>query len=117
EPDERGRTTWKVQGALLQRHWMPKSFFNHEPHFAMDCVSCHAATTSKTSEDVLMPPIENCRDCHLGEETSEASASSGCLACHGFHIENYGPMSTPHGEEMTRKRNEVERSTVVRVTQ
>ncbi|MEL7462550.1 MAG: cytochrome c3 family protein [Pseudomonadota bacterium] len=117
EPDERGRTVYTVQGALLQRHWMPKSFFNHEPHFAMDCVSCHAATTSKTSEDVLMPPIENCRDCHLGEETSEASASSGCLACHGFHIENYGAMSTPHGEEMTRKRNEVERSTVVRVTQ
>lgn len=117
EPDDRGRTVWSVQGALLQRHWMPKSFFNHEPHFAMDCVSCHAATTSKTSEDVLMPPIENCRDCHLGEETSEASASSGCLACHGFHIENYGPMSTPHGEAMTDRRNEAERGTVVRVTQ
>lgn len=116
EPDARGRTVWTVQGALLQRHWMPKSYFNHEPHFAMDCVSCHKATTSKSSTDVLMPPIENCRDCHKGE-TAGASASSECLACHNFHVDEYGPMSPPHGEAMTVRRNEAERSTVVRATQ
>ncbi|MEM7544367.1 MAG: cytochrome c3 family protein [Pseudomonadota bacterium] len=117
EPDDRGRTAWKVQGALLQRHWMPKSEFNHEPHFAMDCVSCHEATTSKTSADVLMPEIAICRDCHLGEETSQASASSECLACHQFHIEGYGPMSPAHGEAVKARRTEVERSTVVRTSQ
>ncbi|MEM8753200.1 MAG: cytochrome c3 family protein, partial [Pseudomonadota bacterium] len=117
EPDARGRTVWKVQGALLQRHWMPKSRFNHEPHFAMDCVSCHEATTSKASTDVLMPDIENCRDCHKGEQTSEASASSGCLACHGFHLEKYGPMAPDHGAAFTARRNEAERSTVVRTDQ
>ncbi len=116
EPDSRGRTVWTVQGALLQRHWMPKSYFNHEPHFAMDCVSCHAATTSKSSTDVLMPPIENCRDCHKGEQAG-ASASSECLACHVFHADPYGPMSPPHGQAMVDRRNAAERSTVVRATQ
>lgn len=117
EPDDRGRTVWTVQGALLQRDWMPKAFFNHEPHFAMDCVSCHAATTSESSTDVLMPPIENCRDCHLGEDAGAASVSSGCLACHEFHIDGYGPMSPGHGEAANARKSEVERSTVVRTTQ
>lgn len=116
EPDERGRTIWTVQGALLQRHWMPKSSFNHTPHFAMDCVSCHAAPTSKLSTDVLMPPIEGCRDCHKGESAG-ASASSECLACHEFHIDAYGPMSPEHGAVKVERRNEAERSTVVRTAQ
>lgn len=114
DPDARGRTIWTVQGALLQRRWMPKSVFNHEPHFAMDCVSCHAAPTSDQSTDVLMPPIGTCRECHLGEDAGAASASSECLACHEFHIDQYGPMSPDHGAAMTARRNEAERSTVTR---
>ncbi len=117
EPDERGRTVWTVQGALLQRHWMPKAYFNHEPHFAMDCVSCHAAPTSKSSTDVLMPPIDSCRDCHLGENAGAASVSSECLACHEFHIDGKPPMSPPHGDAVEARRKDVERSTVVRATQ
>ena len=114
EKDARGRTVWRVQGALLQRHWMPKSFFEHGPHFAMDCVSCHEATQSDTSADVLMPRIEICQDCHMGEEAGAASASSECLACHGFYIENYGPMSVAHGDAMTTRRNAAERVEIKR---
>jgi len=114
EPDARGRTVWNVQGALLQRHWMPKSVFEHGPHFAMDCVSCHEATKSTESSDVLMPRIEICQDCHLGEQAGEASASSECLACHGFHIEDYGPMSPAHGEAMTARRTAAERVEIKR---
>lgn len=116
EPDARGRTVWKVQGALLQRKWMPKSFFNHKPHFAMDCVSCHKATTSRAATDVLMPPIEDCRSCHKGENAG-ASASSECLACHEFHIDTYGPMSPAHGAAMIDLRDAAERAKVVRASQ
>ncbi len=116
EPDSRGRTVWTVQGALLQRHWMPKAWFDHGPHFAMDCVSCHAATTSKSATDVLMPPIENCRDCHKGEQAG-ASASSECLACHEFHVDRLQNWSPPHGSAMVERRNAAERTTVARTTQ
>lgn len=116
EPDPRGRTVWTVQGALLQRHWMPKAWFDHGPHFAMDCVSCHAATTSKSSTDVLMPPIENCRECHKGEQAG-ASASSECLACHQFHVDELENWSAPHGAAMVERRNAAERATVVRAAQ
>ena len=114
EPDARGRSVYNVQGALLQRHWMPKSLFEHGPHFAMDCISCHEATKSTESSDVLMPRIEICQDCHLGEQAGDASASSECLACHGFHIEGYGPMSPAHGEAMTTRRSAAERVEIKR---
>ncbi len=114
EKDARGRTVWRVEGALLQRHWMPKSFFEHGPHFAMDCVGCHEATASKESSDVLMPRIEICQDCHLGEQAGATTASSECLACHGFHIDDYGPMSVAHGEAMTAKRSAAERVEIKR---
>ncbi|MEM7268871.1 MAG: cytochrome c3 family protein [Pseudomonadota bacterium] len=107
EPDERGRGVWRVQGALLQRHWMPKSVFEHGPHFAMDCTSCHEATDSTSATDVLMPGIELCQDCHKGEFVT-ASASSECLSCHEFHIEGYGPMSTAHGDAMVARRKATE---------
>ncbi|MFV0472921.1 MAG: cytochrome c3 family protein [Pikeienuella sp.] len=116
EPDARGRVKWRVQGALLQRQWMPKSDFDHGPHFAMDCVSCHDATKSRTATDVLMPPIETCRGCHLGEDAG-ASASSDCLACHQFHNAPYGPMSPPHGQAMAARRTDAERADVIRLAQ
>lgn len=113
-PDARGRTQWEVEPALLQRHWMPKARFDHGPHFAMDCVSCHAATESKSSADVLMPRIELCQDCHKGERDVTASASSECLACHGFHFEQYGPMAPAHGETFAARRLAAERVEVKR---
>ena len=96
ERDEASAAGWRVIPARLQRHWMPMARFDHGPHAAMDCVACHAATTSKTAEDVLMPKIGLCRDCHKGEATSAPSASSECVACHGFHNDAYGPTSPAH---------------------
>lgn len=114
ETDDRGRAVWRVEGALLQRHWMPKSSFDHGPHFAMDCVSCHAATESKDATDVLMPKIGLCQECHKGAAAGEATASSNCLACHDYHIDRYGPMSVPHGEAFAARRLEAERVEVKR---
>jgi hypothetical protein len=85
---------WRIVPARLARHWMPMAQFQHGPHEAMDCVACHEATTSKASADVLMPKIEGCRDCHMGEDV--AGAASECLACHIFHNEDYGPISPAH---------------------
>lgn len=106
--DERGRKVWYVEPALINRDWMPKADFNHGPHFAMDCNGCHAASTSTKAEDVLMPQIETCRGCHLGEAAGAASASSECLSCHEFHIESYGPMSEPHSDAMKARRKAAE---------
>jgi hypothetical protein len=64
---------------------MPHAQFSHAAHRGEPCTSCHAATGSEHSEDVLMPDLKRCRDCH-GEPGSSAKAPSTCLTCHGFHV-------------------------------
>ncbi len=110
ERDEGSAAGWRVIPAQLQRHWMPMARFDHGPHEAMDCVACHAATTSKTAEDVLMPEIGLCRDCHKGEATWAPSASSECVACHGFHNDAYGSVSPAHAALWRAQTGERERS-------
>lgn len=64
--------------------WYQKSEFTHAKHETMECAACHAADKSKTSADVLIPDISNCRSCHAGEAATSKLAST-CIACHGFH--------------------------------
>lgn len=94
-PDQTGAERWKVLPAVLQRHWMPKARFNHTPHLAMDCTGCHDATKSNKSEDVLMPAMDSCRDCHV---EAEQTAGVDCVSCHEFHIPGRTPMSPEHAE-------------------
>ncbi|MEM1277964.1 MAG: cytochrome c3 family protein [Pseudomonadota bacterium] len=63
---------WLVQPALLQRHWMPRAEFSHERHKEMNCEGCHAASTSSSATDVLMPQVAVCRDCHRVQGQEDA---------------------------------------------
>jgi predicted CXXCH cytochrome family protein len=82
EPDAAPR--WSIPPVALTAEWYPKARFSHAPHTGMDCTGCHGAEASATSEDVLMPAADTCRDCH-GDERSEARVASRCIDCHGFH--------------------------------
>jgi predicted CXXCH cytochrome family protein len=70
----------------LQDSFFPKAKFSHAAHEGATCTSCHAALTSESSEDVLLPSIETCRSCHAGEHT-EIRTPSTCVSCHDFHSE------------------------------
>lgn len=94
-PDQTGEERWKVLPAVLQRHWMPKARFDHTPHLSMDCTGCHNAPESKKSEDVLMPAMDVCRDCHVD---AEQTAGADCVSCHEYHIPGRAPMSPAHAE-------------------
>ena len=72
----------------LTEHWMPKAHFDHASHIAgQQCGDCHAAISSEQSSDVLMPGIEQCRDCHV------KNLASTCMTCHGLHLVGAGLMS------------------------
>lgn len=72
----------------LTEHWMPKAHFGHASHIAgQQCGDCHAAISSEQSSDVLMPGIEQCRDCHV------KNLASTCMTCHGLHLVGAGLMS------------------------
>jgi len=85
------KAPWKVQPVLSTSAWLPKARFSHAQHANAACTSCHAATTSRSSADVLIPAIEVCRHCHTGTlvETrnliQQDKVASGCNLCHSFH--------------------------------
>ncbi len=93
--DQTGTGRWQVMPAILQRHWMPRAHFNHEPHKVMDCTTCHDAPESTRASDVLMPGIKLCQGCHQGQG-KEDGARSECVDCHDFHIPGRTPMSPVH---------------------
>jgi hypothetical protein len=86
---ERGQ--WEVRPVRVTPFWMPKAQFDHGAHETTPCADCHKAQTSQTSQEVLMPPIETCRACHLGEH-ARAMVPSTCIMCHDYHREELDPM-------------------------
>lgn len=82
---------WQVLPVQLQNVWMPKSWFDHASHRTMECVDCHAAETSSSATDVLMPDIASCRECHGGGHASNKLISE-CVDCHVFHLRDTGLM-------------------------
>lgn len=84
ERQPESKAGWRVAPVALTREWFPAHRFDHDPHRKTDCMECHAADTSARSEDVLMPGIETCRQCH-GDSDSTARVASRCVDCHAFH--------------------------------
>jgi predicted CXXCH cytochrome family protein len=80
----------------LQTRIFPHGEFSHAAHQQEKCTSCHAAETSKHSEDLLMPEIKRCRDCH-GDPGADAKVQSPCTECHGFHIAPTRTMDVANG--------------------
>ena len=89
--DKDGVPSWNVQAVLHNDHWLPQSKFSHAQHANAPCSSCHAASQSKASADVLIPGIVTCRNCHIGTAMRDLNVTrpdkvvSQCNSCHDFH--------------------------------
>jgi hypothetical protein len=81
----REKQSWKVAPVALTMSWMPASRFRHDKHASQSCTSCHEVRTSRRAEDVAMPEIGRCRDCHGAHPASANNAASDCATCHRFH--------------------------------
>jgi len=73
-----------VPVTLLDRY-MKQGWFDHKAHKEEKCTSCHQAEQSASSSDLLLPDLQSCRTCHLGEKASNAKVPSGCAMCHSYH--------------------------------
>ena len=78
-------SAWTIAPVRVAGEWFPKAHFTHARHATMQCTDCHAATTSTSSRDVLLPGIADCRTCHAGADGGDNRLSSTCTACHGYH--------------------------------
>ncbi|HUP91470.1 MAG TPA: FHA domain-containing protein [Solimonas sp.] len=61
--------------------------FTHALHRATPCKQCHAAATSASSEELLLPGIATCRSCHV-DLHSPGGVETACSDCHHFHQPN-----------------------------
>ncbi|NGY06047.1 hypothetical protein [Solimonas terrae] len=58
--------------------------FDHTAHRGESCESCHAASQSHTSNELMLPSLSRCQTCH-GDPGSGAIIQSTCLDCHRYH--------------------------------
>lgn len=82
--NDEGMLVYSIAPVRVAGTWFGKSEFTHAKHTVMNCVSCHDAERSATSENVLIPAIENCQNCHAGEN-AKGKLANECVDCHGFH--------------------------------
>lgn len=75
---------WTVAPVRVAGAWFPKSRFDHGSHTTMQCIDCHNAPNAASSEVLLLPDIDNCRQCHGGEH-SKNRVPTTCIDCHAFH--------------------------------
>jgi predicted CXXCH cytochrome family protein len=76
---------WRIPKVHISQRWFSKGEFDHRAHRNTKCEDCHKAEQSKSSEDVLLPGIKVCRDCHGGAHSKDKLAST-CITCHKFHM-------------------------------
>jgi len=85
----------KVEQTNVPTNWMPDAVFSHKGHRAIDCTQCHpgASTTSDhrsiSSQDVMLPGIANCVQCHAPHQNTPKGPIGGvrhdCVECHRYH--------------------------------
>ncbi len=93
EPEMR----YAIRTVRMPRDFMPAEHFPHDQHRILSdpagsedqtgdaaCLTCHAATKSEKSSDVLMPGEGTCFACHR-DETASSRVSLYCADCHGYH--------------------------------
>jgi predicted CXXCH cytochrome family protein len=90
---------WFVQPIRITNNWYVHSRFDHSSHLSQlwdepreICESCHEASTSDVSSDILIPGRENCLECHA--EDSGRSVAVDCVSCHVFHLDSATESST-----------------------
>jgi hypothetical protein len=79
--DDRGEKLPAVAATRIPGRWLPHSRFDHRAHRSLACAECHKATDSTKTEDVLLPSVAACRECHR----DHGGARSSCVECHLYH--------------------------------
>lgn len=79
-----GNSNWRVLRVHQSARYLEHGWFDHRPHDEEECSTCHNAARSSSANQLLVPGIAVCRDCH-GGENSGADVESPCASCHEYH--------------------------------
>lgn len=89
---------YRVLPVRLSADFFPAARFSHFAHRIQQgrtgddaCLTCHAATGSEESTDLLLPDMPQCLECHRTQPAAR-QIKSPCVVCHEYH-----PRSDSHG--------------------
>jgi len=82
---------YQVLPVRLTQDFYNAALFDHRAHLTQEgalgdeaCLTCHGATASSASSDLLIPGLENCTACHDDHRTANLIPLH-CADCHSFH--------------------------------
>jgi len=79
-------TRYSITKPNIPAVWMTKARFDHGAHEGVSCESCHEKTRkSSETKEVLLPPIQVCRECHM-QNAKHGFVESDCTQCHAYHV-------------------------------
>jgi hypothetical protein len=95
----------RIAATQVPQVWFSHALFNHAAHRGVDCRSCHEnayadteqkkpnLTASQASEDILIPGLGNCLECHAPQTGRGGLIRGGarydCTECHRYHHGDY----------------------------
>jgi len=99
-----------VEPSNLKERWLKDATFTHGAHLMVSCKDCHGAAYIQSdnainseveAQQIMIPGIENCRECHIQDAEKRGSqfatnnhvASADCIDCHRYHTD--APKSLP----------------------
>ena len=102
---------FQVYPIRLVSDYLPMARFNHVSHLTQKdktgdaaCASCHQAEHSSKSDDLLIPDIDNCVQCHSdhpADHGGDAAIVLPCIGCHVYHPSRLEAASMAVGREGT----------------
>jgi hypothetical protein len=116
---EGAQEAWQIAPTNIAKRWFGRSQFSHLSHRLSpkasggqeplvsggeNCTACHEfARRSTKTDDVLMPSIGKCRECHDPMVDRAERARTDCVACHRYHNEAGGrwPLDLANDHEVT----------------
>jgi hypothetical protein len=111
---QQGPDDFRIIPVKLPERYMMKGWFDHKAHETEKCESCHAARTSASAADVLLPKIESCQRCHGGEGAHKQVPSS-CALCHDYHMDATAPLMVRDNQVRGQRREKAHGSPVADV--
>lgn len=87
---------FRIEATAVRDIWFEHARFDHAAHRAVECRACHerayadVPAASTRSDDVLVPGIANCLECHRSTTGWWGGGNSGgaradCTECHRYH--------------------------------
>jgi Zn-finger protein len=104
--------------------YLRNGWFDHRAHTNLDvrasdgnrrwgCRDCHAAEKSNNANDLLLPTVANCQQCHVGEKGAHTAqlvrsgTVSSCAMCHDYHADEGAPWVLKRGSRKKAPANQV----------